>query len=37
MLFLDITMLLAGTEPGFEPEGGESLKQYIYIFKENKN
>ena len=32
MLFLGIAMLLARTEPGFEPEGGENLKQYIYIY-----
>ena len=31
MLFLGIAMLLVGTEPGFEPEGGENLKQYIYF------
>ena len=37
MLFLDITMLLAGTELGFEPEGGENLKQYIFLMKIKTN
>ena len=35
MLFLGIAMV--GTEPGFEPEGGENLKQYIFLMKIKTN